>query len=56
MRSDFETRPVADDPAFDELVRLFEAPIGRFLAQITRDRGLAADLMPETFLVRSSPG
>lgn len=39
------------DQEFAELVRDLERPIGAFLAQMTADRALAADLMQETFLV-----
>jgi RNA polymerase sigma-70 factor (ECF subfamily) len=42
---------VSDDAGFVELVRDLERPIGAFLAQMTSDRSLAADLMQETFLV-----
>jgi len=40
-----------NDAGFVELVQDFERPIGAFLAQMTSDRSLAADLTQETFLV-----
>jgi RNA polymerase sigma-70 factor, ECF subfamily len=40
-----------DQAGFVALVRSLERPVGSFLAQMTDDRGLAADLMQETFLV-----
>jgi RNA polymerase sigma factor (sigma-70 family) len=42
---------LADDASFVALVQHLERPIGVFLAQMTSDRSLAADLMQETFLV-----
>lgn len=39
-----------DDLSFEALVRELERPVGRFLAQMTADRSLAADLMQESFL------
>ena len=39
---------MSDDADFVELVRDLERPIGEFLAQMTSDRSLAADLMQET--------
>jgi RNA polymerase sigma-70 factor (ECF subfamily) len=44
-------RDRADDGGFVALVRSLERPIGSFLAQMTSDSALAADLMQETFLV-----
>jgi len=42
---------LSEAASFAELVRQLERPIGSFLAQMTSDRSLAADLMQETFLV-----
>ncbi len=42
---------LSDEESFAELVRDLQRPIGSFLAQMTSDRSLAADLMQETFLV-----
>lgn len=41
--------PLSDE-AFRSLVRELERPIGQFLAQMTADRALAADLLQESFL------
>lgn len=39
-----------DRSAFEEIVRAWERPVGRFLVRLTRDPDLAGDLAQEVFL------
>lgn len=39
-----------DRSAFEEIVRAWERPVGRFLVRLTRDSDLAGDLTQEVFL------
>ncbi|MCU0705324.1 MAG: sigma-70 family RNA polymerase sigma factor [Fimbriiglobus sp.] len=39
-----------DRSAFEEIVRAWEQPVGRFLVRLTRDRDFAGDLTQEVFL------
>jgi len=41
--------PAEDTPAFEELFARCERRLGRFLAQMVRDRSLAEDLLQDTF-------
>ena len=41
--------PAEDTPAFEELFARCERRLGRFLAQMVRDRQLAEDLLQDTF-------